>query len=77
MNEVELLTIILQFLKDYKQMREAQNIYFKERSKESLIRSKQFEKHLDSELFKNIQAAQDLIFVATEHQKQIENLLSE
>lgn len=76
MNELELLQTFLQFLQDYKQMRDAQKIYFREHSKEALIRSKDFERHLDGELFKNVQALQDLIFVQIEHQKNIENLLS-
>lgn len=74
MNELELLQKFRDYLKALYEMREAQKIYFKTRSKEALIRSKEYEKKIDSEYAEVSQNVFDLWYMANEYQKQIEEL---
>ena len=77
MNELELLSAFRGYLQALHEMRVAQKDYFKTRSKEALIRSKEYEKYIDENLPKVSQNAFDLWYIANEQQKQIDELLSE
>lgn len=77
MNELELLQNVRAYLKALHEMRQLQKDYFKTRSKESLIRSKEYEKKIDSEHAEINQNVFDLWYMANEHQKQVENLLND
>jgi len=58
-------------------MREAQKVYFKTRSNHALIRAKEYEEKIDSEHAEISQNLFDLWYMANEHQKQVEDLLSD
>jgi hypothetical protein len=77
MNELELLQNVRAYLKALHEMREAQKDYFKTRSTQALIRSKEYEKKIDSEHAEISQNIFDLWYIANEHQKQIENILND
>jgi hypothetical protein len=77
MNELELLQNVRAYLKALHEMRAAQKDYFKTRSKEALIRSKEYEKKIDFEYAEMSQNVFDLWYMANEHQKQIENILND
>lgn len=75
MNELELLAAIRKYLQHVHEMRESQKVYFRTRSKDALIRSREYEKFIDEKHAEIAQNAYDLWFFANEHQKQIDELL--
>lgn len=75
MNELELLVAIRKYLQHVYEMREAQKVYFKVRSRDALIRSKEYEELIDEKHAEIAQNAYDLWYFANEHQKQIDELL--
>lgn len=75
MNELELLMAIRKYMQYVYEMREAQKVYFRTRSKDALIRSKEYEKLIDEKYAEIAQNVYDLWYFENEHQKQIEELL--
>lgn len=72
MNEIELLKKIAKYVQLVNDMRKAQKEYFKTRSKDSLVKSKGLEAQIDTQNAEILQAANDLVFVAVEIERQKE-----
>ena len=72
MNEIELLKKIAKYVQLVNDMRKSQKEYFKTRSKDSLVKSKGLEAQIDTQNAEILQAANDLVFVAAEIERQKE-----
>ena len=74
MNELELLQKIAKYVQLVNDMRKAQKEYFKTRKTPELVKSKGLEAQIDTQNAEILQAANDLLFVAIEIEKQKENM---
>ncbi len=77
MNEIQLLQKIAKYVQLVNDMRKAQKEYFKTRTKDDLVKSKGLEAKIDTQNAEIFQDLFDLWYMANEHQKQVEDLLSD
>jgi hypothetical protein len=73
MNEIELLQKIAKYVQLVYDMRHIQKDYFKDRRRDSLMKSIVLESKIDSQNAVILQAVNDLLFVANEVQKMNDN----